>query len=70
MLMTTICYKLNTPVVYNKGTRFETTEDTFLHCYMRGTHEEVQRVVDTLNTEVNDRVYFVDEQEVFDTMGD
>lgn len=70
MLMTTICYKLNTPVVYNKGTRFETTEDTFLHCYMRGTREEVQCVVDTLNVDAIDRKYFVDEQEGFDTMGD
>jgi len=68
--MRTICYKLNTPVVYNKGTEWETTCDTFLECYISGTDEEIQKRIEKMNKEVNDRVYFMDEQEMFDTRGD
>lgn len=77
-----ICYKLNTPVVYNKGTKYETSCDTFLLCY--APHDETARneMVDRLNAlEVGeyidkyqhdkkvDGVYFVSYQEPFDTTG-
>ena len=29
----TICYKLKTPCIYNKGTKYESKCDTFLACY-------------------------------------
>ena len=40
--MLTICYKTKEPVVYNKGTKYEKSNDTFLlHYYStEGTKEE------------------------------
>lgn len=32
-MVNTICYKLKTPIIYNKGTKWEKKEDTFLVCY-------------------------------------
>lgn len=77
-----ICYKLNNPVVYNKGTKYEKSEDTFLLCY--APHDETIRNarIDELNalpvgefidkykrdTRV-DGTYFVSYQEPFDTTG-
>ena len=50
-LYNTICYKTKKPVVYNKGTKWETSHDTFLLCYAYGTDEQVQADVDRLNAE-------------------
>lgn len=74
-LSTVICYKQHIPTVYNKGTQWEKSEDTFLAYYYRGTKEQAQAEVDRINTEkpeklfngelakCNDRTYFVKEQE-------
>ena len=63
-MSTVICYKLNEPVYYNKGTKYEKTEDTFLKCYVYGDNakEVAQAKCDELNATVTDRVYFVSEQ--------
>lgn len=63
--MTTICYKLNTPITFNKG---KTYNDTFLEMYVFNKNE-AQKICDELNATATDRVYFVDEQELFDTTG-
>jgi hypothetical protein len=71
----TVCYKLNTPIIYNKGTKHESSCDTFLAYYYRGTREQTQAHVDKLNTEkperlfngelalCEERIYFVNEQD-------
>lgn len=64
-MMTTICYKLNTPIIYNAGTSYEQQEDTFLECMIYATKEQAQVTCDKLNLTATDRVYFVDEQEPF-----
>lgn len=68
--MTTICYKTSKPAVYNT--------DTFLAYYTYKTREEAQKEVDEINTtkpeklwngelaKCNERIYFVDEQELFE----
>ena len=53
-LLNTICYKTKTPVVYNKGTKWEKSHDTFLLCYANGTDEEVKAEIDRLNAEKPD----------------
>ena len=58
----TICYKLNTPIFYNKGTKYETSCDIFLECYSY-SKEAAQRECDKLNVTATDRIYFVSEQE-------
>ena len=83
MLINAICYKLKTPIVYNKGTRYEKSCDTFLACY-GGSMEAAQRKVDKLNNNIfvkaqfcaehrliaNSIDYFyVNTQEEFDTRG-
>ena len=67
-MATTICYKLNTPIIYNKGTKWEKSCDTFLERY--ANPKTAQAEVDELNRAATDRVYFVDAQEPFDTWGD
>lgn len=49
MKKTVICYKAKTPVIYNKGTKYEKREDTFLSYYTYKTVEEAQREVEALN---------------------
>lgn len=49
MKRTVICYTTKEPVYYNKGTKYETIENTFLAYYTYKTVEEAQREVDTLN---------------------
>lgn len=68
MMTTTICYKLNTPIIYNEGTEWEKSCDTFLECYCVNT-ELAHKKVAELNATATDRVYFVDAQEMFDTTG-
>lgn len=80
-----ICYKLKTPVVYNRGTKWEKQEDTFLACYGYANPEENKRLVNVLNTDDEAKGMFCDkyrlnandiecfihkEQEPFDTRGD
>lgn len=47
--MTAVCYKTKAPVVYNKGTKWETTEDKFLSYYTYKSQEEAQKEVDEIN---------------------
>lgn len=73
--MIVVCYKTNTPIIYNKGTKYESKCDTFLAYYSHKNREEVEKEVERLNTEkpfrlwngqlahCNDRTYFVSEQE-------
>lgn len=80
-----ICYKLKTPVIYNRGTKWEKQEDTFLACYGYANPEENKRLVNVLNTDDeakgmfcdkyrlnanNIEYFFHEEQEPFDTRGD
>ena len=80
-----ICYKTKTPTVYNRGTRYEKTCDTFLAGYGEKTPEENKAFVKELNSNpekfaqycaemripVHTVAYFYHyEQEPFDTMGD
>lgn len=67
-MTTTICYKLNTPIIYNKGTKWEKSCDTFLERY--ANFQTAQAEVDELNKTATDRVYFVDAQEPLDAQGD
>ena len=77
-MMTTICYRTIEPTIYNKGTEYEKSNDTFLAYYTYKSIEEVTAEVETLNTtkpstlfngqkidwnEVKE--FFVDEQELF-----
>lgn len=79
-MMTTINYKTTEPTVYNKGTEWEKTCDTFLAYYTCKTIEEAKVDVDEMNRthpthagngepiDWNKVAYFfVDEQEMFDT---
>jgi len=80
MIINVICYKVKSPVVYNKGTKWESSCDTFLACY-GGTQDMVNR----LNTDINAKeqfcaehrldadnidYFFINQQEEFDTRGD
>lgn len=55
--MTNICYKTNTPVVYNKGTVYEKSCDTFLAYMTYKSIEEAQTEVDKINTEKPDKLF-------------
>lgn len=78
-LYNTICYKTKTPVVYNKGTQWESSCDEFLAYYTNYSDERAQAEADRLNTEkpeflptgapahCDERFYFVHKQEA---MGD
>ena len=74
--MTTICYKVKEPVVYNRDTKYEKSYNQFLSYYTYKTKEEAQKEVDEINatkpaklwngdkvdwTEVDH--FFVDDQE-------
>ena len=63
-MRTIICYKLHNPLVFNKGTKYEKREDTFLECYVYGddSEEKAQAKCDELNKTVTDRVYFISKQ--------
>lgn len=74
-MMNTICYKTTNPTVYNKGTKWEKTCDTFLAYYTHKNDTDAQAEVDRLNIEkpeflptgeaalCNERTYFVNKQE-------
>ena len=77
-MMTTICYRTIEPTIYNKGTEYEKSNDTFLAYYTCKSIEEATTEVEMLNTakpstlfngqkidwnEVKE--FFVDEQELF-----
>lgn len=47
----TICYKTKEPVYYNKGTKYESSCDTFLAYYTHKSDEEALREVEKLNAE-------------------
>ena len=57
MMMNTICYKLKSPIYYNKGTKYETTCDTFLSYYTHLNDEEAQEEAKRLNTEKPDKLW-------------
>lgn len=61
-----VVYKLDTPVVYNKGTQYEKSCDTFLHCYAC-TDKQAEELAAELNKTAVDRHYYVSHQEA---MGD
>lgn len=70
MIKWVINYKVNKPIVYNKGTKWEKRFDTFLYRYCENEDEarrEVARMnkvidkVDRLGNEIN--YYFVHQQE-------
>lgn len=44
-----ICYKTKEPVYYNKGTKWETTEDTFLARYGYRQLEDNEELIARLN---------------------
>lgn len=84
MMKNTVCYKLKNPIVYNKGTKWEKSCDTFLACYGEATQEATQRKVDKLNNNIFAKAqfcaehkliassidyFFVDSQKEFDTKG-
>ena len=48
-MSTVICYKTKKPIFYNKGTKHETSCDTFLSYYTYKTPEEAQKEADELN---------------------
>lgn len=49
-MIRTMCYKTKEPVYYNKGTRYETTSDTFLFWINdRVTLEQMQELANELN---------------------
>ena len=50
-MMNTICYKTRKPVVYNKGTKYETTCDTFLAYYSGKSRTELENYVNMVNAE-------------------
>lgn len=79
-----ICYKLIAPIVYNKGTKWETQYDEFLACYGYDTREETEKEIVRLNTDTEAKrlfchehrlnpediaYFFYNEQEPFDTRG-
>lgn len=48
--MLTVCYKTKTPEIYNKGTQWETTEDTFLLTELYDTtREKAEKHIAMLN---------------------
>lgn len=76
MMMNVICYKMKEPVVYNKGTQWESSCDTFLYRYVYGNKFQAQAVADELNQMLMDGVtthdrldmtkiarFYVDQQE-------
>lgn len=79
MKQTIICYKTITPVIYNKGTRYESQCDEFLAYYTYSDKAAAQAECDKLNAEHPSKLwnglpidwnqidhFFVDEQEPFE----
>ena len=77
--MTVICYKTKKPTIYNKGTKYEKTCDTFLSYYTYKTKQDAQLECNELNTIKPHRLwngkiidwniidyFFVDEQEMME----
>lgn len=54
-----ICYTLYTPIVYNAGTQWESKEDTFCHGYAPADKNQQDSIIEKLNNEATDRVYFI-----------
>ena len=48
-MSTVICYKLKNPMVFNKGTKWENSCDTFLAYYTAKNEAEAQKEVDEIN---------------------
>lgn len=48
-LIPVICYKLKQPRVYNRGTRYETSEDSFLSYYTTGDLDRARAEATELN---------------------
>lgn len=57
MERTVVCYKLKKPIVYNKGTDYEKSEDKFLAFYSYKTEEEAQEEVDIINKKKPERLW-------------
>lgn len=55
MLSNALCYKTKTPVIYNRGTKYEKTCDSFLAMYIGGTDAQAQAEADRLNKEHPDK---------------
>ena len=49
MTKTVICYKRREPIVYNKGTQYERSCDTFLAYYTYKSVIDAQAEVDAIN---------------------
>lgn len=49
MMMNVVCYKMKEPVVYNKGTQWESSCDTFLYKYVYGNEVHAQDLANELN---------------------
>lgn len=56
MMMNVICYKTKDPIVYNKGTKWERSHDTFLYKYVYGNETDTQNLVNELNEMLKDGV--------------
>lgn len=84
MLINTICYKVKNPIVFNKGTIYEKSCNTFLACYGEQTLDATLRKVEKLNNNIFAKAqfcaehtliakdidyFFVNTQEKFDTRG-
>lgn len=48
-MSTVICYKLKNPMVFNKGTKWESSCSTFLAYYTAKNEAEAQKEVDEIN---------------------
>ncbi len=55
MKTTVICYKMINPVYYNKGTKWESTCDTFLAYYTNKTTEEAEKEVAEMNAKHSEK---------------
>lgn len=75
-MMNTVCYKTRKPVVYNEGTKYETTCNTFLAYYSGKNRTELENYVNMVNAEKPETVeifgkvdwneiecFFINEQE-------
>lgn len=56
MMMNVVCYKMKEPVVYNKGTQWESSCDTFLYKYVYGNEANAQDLANKLNQMLMDGV--------------
>lgn len=60
----TVCYKNDVPTIYNEGTEYEKSCDTFLYCIC-DTKEGSERIANEMNKTAKDCVYFASMQEDF-----